>query len=53
MPTLEDTRVQLAALDDAATVARNVRVDLGCLRSKHSTLINVVTSLVEMRLSAA
>ena len=53
VPTLEDARVQLAALDDAVTVARNVRVDLGCLRSGHSTLITVVISQVEMRLSTA
>ena len=51
MPTLNDAQARLVAFDDAVTVASNVRVDFGCLRIGHSALIDVVTSLVEMRLS--
>ena len=51
MPTLNDAQAQLVAFDDAVTVASNVKVDFGCLRIGHSALIDVVTSLVEMRLS--
>ena len=53
VPTLEDARVQLVALDDTLTVVRNMIVDLGCHRIGHSTLSIVVTSFVEMRLSEA